>query len=996
MEPRTGGKMNKLIRTSCAVALGVQMVSGTQFVYAQQAETQQTQQQMVEPQQPAQIAQAASEPVTTEQQQPTQVVQATPEITLEKVEITGSSIKRVEAETALPVEVLTRETIERLGVTNAEQLMMDITSTTGVGGLVTAQNAGQQTYGQSAVSLRGLGAQRTLVLVNGRRLANFAPSSPPSVDINAIPTSAIDRVEILQDGASSVYGSDAVAGVINVILRKNYQGFEGSGYVGTPTHPGGGQIEKLGFVTGFGDYNEDRFNWLISADAEHDNPLYGYSRSFANSSWDQAIYDSSATPSGNVSGPWVIGVPYGLQPNISAIASVGYGNPLQATNNCASGGPQQKLDTSNAFQAAGIVTCRFNAAWFVPLVPDIDRVDLVSNFSFKLNASTKLYSELLYAHTRTVLQEQPSPYNPDFFTTDTAFKGSGFDPTLLILPSNPYYPSAWLKSVAGTVFGAPLGGLGPAALNGATPNMVGQPIAVTYRAYDGGPRVHTDLADQFRLIAGINGTAGAWEYDAALMFNQSRVEEDTNDGYQLMLPLVKLLDGAQSGPNAFDPWVYPQNPTLAAQIRGTNYDGMVANSVYSTSSADGKVTRSLATLPGGSMELAVGADFVRESFDLESSGPAQLGDISGYGNPILPFSHQRLDEAAYAEIDAPFVRMLEADLSVRFDHYEATGSATSPKISFRFQPVDQVVMRASAGKGFRAPSLVELYQPDFVGTTAIIPDPGNHNIPGQYPEEFGGNANLKPEKSTQDSIGFVIEPNKHFSFSEDYFSIRVYDAIENLSPGSVLLLALHGVSPYTSEVQRNPLTNTLLLVQTLNLNIGTESAAGWETNFRWRSDDYSFGRITTTLTGTYMSRFDVSQPDGTVQHSVAKTVDQFDNALTATQNGGVVMRWRHNLEALLEEHNWSASIIQHYQAGYADATDNLGNPHNVGSFSTYDLEYAYTAMKNVRLQLGVKNILDTPPPVIAGTGVYFQGGYDPTYYDARARFVYASLTYKFK
>ncbi|HXW63709.1 MAG TPA: hypothetical protein VEK74_01385, partial [Burkholderiaceae bacterium] len=147
--------MNKLIRTSCAVALGVQMVSGTQFVYAQQAETQQTQQQMVEPQQPAQIAQAASEPVTTEQQQPTQVVQATPEITLEKVEITGSSIKRVEAETALPVEVLTRDTIERLGVTNAEQLMMDITSTTGVGGLVTAQNAGQQTYGQSAVSLRG-------------------------------------------------------------------------------------------------------------------------------------------------------------------------------------------------------------------------------------------------------------------------------------------------------------------------------------------------------------------------------------------------------------------------------------------------------------------------------------------------------------------------------------------------------------------------------------------------------------------------------------------------------------------------------------------------------------------------------------------------------------------------------------------------------------------------------------------------------------------------
>ena len=976
--------MNKLIGAPCAVALGVGAILGLQVARAQQSDLEQT-----EPQQTA--------------QQPTQFAQA-PEQLLEKVEITGSSIKRVEGETALPVEVLTREAIDRLGVTNAEQLMMDITSTSGVGGLVTAQNAAQQTFGQSSVSLRGLGAKRTLVLVDGRRLANFAPSNPPSVDINAIPTSAIDRVEILQDGASSVYGSDAVAGVINVILRKNYQGFEGSGYVGTPTHSGGGQIEKIGFVTGFGDYNEDRFNWLLSADAEHDNPLYGYSRQFANSSWDQAYYDTSATPSGNVVGPWVIGTPYGLQPSLSSVGSFGYGNPLYApqlgANNCGSGGPQQKLDSSNFAQSYGIVTCRFNAAWFVPLVPDIDRVDLVSNLSFKLNATTKLYSELLYAHTRTVLQEQPSPYNPDFFSTDTAFKGSGVDPTLLILPSNPYYPSAWLTSVAGTIFGAGIGGVGPCPApppaTCPTPAMNGKPIAVTYRAYDGGPRVHTDSADQFRILGGVNGTAGAWEYDVALMFNQSRVEEDTNDGYQLMLPLVKLLDGAQSGPNAFDPWVYPQNPTLAAEIRGTNYDGMVANSVYSTSSADGKVTRSLATLPGGSMELAVGADFVRESFDLEASGPAQLGDISGYGNPILPFSHQRLDEAAYAEIDAPFVRMLEGDLSVRFDHYEATGSATSPKISFRFQPMDQVVLRASAGRGFRAPSLIELYQPEFVGTTAIIPDPGNHGAVNQYPEEFGGNPNLKPEKSTQDAIGFVLEPNKHLSLSADYFSIRVYNAIETLSPGEVLELALQGVSPYTSEVQRNPLTNALLLVQTLNLNIGTESAAGWETNFRWRSDDYSFGRVTTTLTGTYMSRFDVSQPDGSVQHSVAKSVDQFDNALTATQNGGVIMRWRHNLEALLEEHNWSASLIQHFQTGYADATDNLGNPHNVGSFATYDAEYAYTGMKNIRLQLGVKNIFDTPPPINIGTGVYFQGGYDPTYYDARMRFIYASLTYKFK
>jgi len=938
--------MKILSKASCAGALGFVAVFALPTVQAQQA----------------------AAPVAASDQQ------------LEKIEITGSSIKRVEGETALPVEVLTRDTIERMGITNAEQLVQNITSASGVGGTVTAQGAGQSTYGESTVSLRGLGSQRTLVLVNGRRLANFATDGT-SVDINSIPVSAIDRIEILQDGASGVYGSDAVAGVINVILRKNYKGVQASAYLGTPTHSGGGQVDKVGLVAGFGDYDTDRYNLLLSFDAEHNNALYGASRSFATSSWDAQIYDTSATPSGAVQGPWILGAPLAAQTGL-ANGSIGYGNPVD--NNCGSAGPLQQFDPNYG-------TCRFNPASFVPLVPLIDRQNVVGEFTLNIAPMTKGYAEVLYSHSKTQLTEQPSPYNVSFFTTDTAFSNPALNPNhvqpaVLIYPTNPNYSTIinWYNAGGNSNWGT-------------LPTPNGSPYAVTYRAYDGGHRSHTDDASQIRLLAGITGTVGAWDYDTAVAFNSSRVEEDTTNGYQLMLPLLTVLNNPANG---FNPWVYPQSPALAAQIAGTDYNGMVAKATLSTTDIDGKVSRALASMPGGALEFALGADLRHESISLNSSAPAQLGDISGYGNPIIPFSHGRNDEAIYTEFDAPLLKILEADLAVRYDHYESLASSTSPKISLRFQPIEQLVIRASAGKGFRAPSLPELYTPDFLATTAVIHDPGNGGQKNQYPNLIGGSTTLKPEKSTQDSLGFVLEPVKDLSVGLDYFSIRVSDTIGTLAPGDVLNLAFAGNPTYQAMVTRAQ-NGQLLQVTTLDTNLGTTSVAGWEANFRWKGSDWGIGRPGITLTGTYMSRYDVGQPDGSVQHSVAATAQVNSgnngyNALTATQNGGIVMRWKHNLEVSLDNPNWSWSAIQHFQTDYWDLADNFGNAHLVPSFATYDTQLTYKGVKNLSVQIGVRNLFDTAPPVVAGTGIYFQGGYDPSYYDARMRFAYTNVTYKFK
>ena len=163
---------------------------------------------------------------------------------LERVEITGTSIKRIDAETALPVTVITREEITRSGVTSTEQLVQSISAISAAGGINSSTGAGLSTYGQSSISMRGLGEDRTLVLVNGRRMAPFAGGNGGSINVNSIPLAAIERVEVLKDGASAVYGSDAMAGVVNFILTKDYQGFEIGATYGTPTHEGGGQSHK--------------------------------------------------------------------------------------------------------------------------------------------------------------------------------------------------------------------------------------------------------------------------------------------------------------------------------------------------------------------------------------------------------------------------------------------------------------------------------------------------------------------------------------------------------------------------------------------------------------------------------------------------------------------------------------------------------------------------------------------------------------------------------
>ncbi|HZV64777.1 MAG TPA: TonB-dependent receptor plug domain-containing protein, partial [Telluria sp.] len=362
-----------------------------------------------------------------------------PAAAMQRVEITGSSIKRAQVEGALPVQTVTHEDIQKLGVTSTEQLLTQITANTSVGANNVAEGAGSSTYGLSSASLRGIGSGKTLVLVNGRRLANYATDGT-TVDINSIPLASVDHVDVLKDGASGVYGSDAIGGVINFILRNNFNGVEVTGYT-SGTKDGGGQTNKASIIGGWGDFDTDRFNVTVSADVAKEKAIYGSQRSYANQAWNNnGLRDASATPSGNLStfDPSTTANAAGTVPNSLNSLGKGLGNPLN-TGDCTVNGSQ--FD-------ANLGACRYNSAPFVPLAPDIKRANLAGSLRFKLDENNEVFVEGFHSEQTTTTIEQASPYSASFLAPDAAFAKANVYPAIILSPSSPFYPASFLAGTA--------------------------------------------------------------------------------------------------------------------------------------------------------------------------------------------------------------------------------------------------------------------------------------------------------------------------------------------------------------------------------------------------------------------------------------------------------------------------------------------------------------------------------------------------------------------
>ncbi|HEY9101806.1 TonB-dependent receptor [Chitinimonas sp.] len=870
---------------------------------------------------------------------------------VEKIEVTGTSIKRIAKEGALPVTTITRDEIQRSGATSTEQLVSTIAAANTGGAVSTSSAFSVSSFGQASASLRGLGDTRTLVLVNGRRLANFATNGA-TVDINSIPMAAIERVEVLKDGASAVYGSDAVAGVINFILRKDYQGFEATGYYGAATQ-GGGEISRGSFVAGFGNLGEDKFNILITGDIEHQSQLMGKDRDFAHPGYNSL----GDTTSGNTTPGNILG----YYDSNNVFQSLG-GNPTYP--NCG-GTSVNDPNFSNK--------CRFDPTPYVGLLPKVDRGDLVAKFNWDIAENVQLYGESMYSRNEHTFTEQPVPISSAFtygVTGDSVAE-------ILVRPTSPYYPTAW-----------------------ATQNGVnGQPLSVTYRAFDSGLRVFKDTAEQTRFLLGAKGNLGSWDYDVAASHNESKVKEVLQNGYPTYSKILPILNSDQFNPFATG----LQSDAVSQAIHDANFVGTAISAKSSTDDFDARVSGELFDLPAGALAGAFGIQARKEKLDTTPSDALASGDISGYGGAIPAINKSRTANALFAEFNIPLLTGLEADLAIRRDHYSDFGNTTNPKVSFRWAPTKQLVLRASYGEGFRAPSLSDLYTPQTAQITGVISDPARcpttnnaQDCSTQFQTLSGGNPNLKPEKSKQNSFGFVFEPTAGFSVGVDFFNVKLTDAIT----GGIDALTILNNPSYSYLVVRKPadaaypnLPGQIDHFLQTSVNAAKIDVSGFDLDLKARIGKFDFGTISTALNGTYMSKYDYTAADGTKTGSVATYLTP---ALGANSQSGVIPRWKHVWSVNLDSGAWHGTLVQNFQTKYQDNVDADGNPHEVSSLTTYDLQGSYTGFKGLKLTLGVKNLFDRDPPAIVPNPNYFQAVYDPTYYDPRGRFVYGSVNYSFK
>ncbi len=864
-----------------------------------------------------------------------------------KVEVTGSNIPRLEGEGAVPLQVITRDDIDRSGAQTTMELLDLISANNSLGSIGLPIVIGATTFSNQTASLRGLGGNATLVLVNGKRLGAFAGgiTGTEGTNLASIPFAAIQRVEVLLDGASAIYGADAVGGVINFIMREDYQGAEATLWGGTPTQGHDGRQYQVSATGGFGSLAKDKYNVFGSFNYQEQKPFYDVDRGYSNTSYIPSIgYNST-------SGQTFPGY----------ISTGGIGNTTYP--NCA---PSVAIGGR----------CRYdpNSQPGVESIPETKQFNFFGAARYQINNDWQAYITGLYAQTKNEFIIQPVPLSDQIATIVTPTGAAN----ILLPPTSPYYPTA--AAIA-------------AGVNG-------QPLNVRWRCYPCGNRDTEDTNDSYQVVAGAKGTQWGWDFDGSFNYSQNTFKEVTKGGFPIYTQILPLLN---SGNIDLLSGSLPASQTQA--LAATDFNAETASGKLHQYGIDLKGSADIYQLPAGPLSAAVGVQTANSGLSQTYNPFLQTGDVSGYGGNFLDVDHSRTQYAVFGEIVVPIIKNLEADGAVRYDHYSDFGNTTNPKISLRWQAANWLLLRSSFDTGFLAPTLYELWVPQTQGLSSPgVSDPlrcPNPNGPGagnnpdcntQYSAIFGGNPSLKPTTSSQWSVGGVFSPYAGVSFGADYFQLLLSNIVATGVPiGTILNPQFYPTYSYlvtraSSCVGGQPCPITDINQQFANF--GKNRIQGVDVNVQLTSPVTSVGRFKLVVTGTYYTRYDTQNPDGTYSSIISNT---YGESVT-----GVTPRWKSYIPVTWNLGPWEATIANTYASGYIDDnTDQNGNLRNVPPVTLWDAQVSYSGFKNLTLTLGMKNVLNTNPPLTNQNNT-FQAGYDPSYWDPRGQFLYGSIKYTFK
>ena len=898
----------------------------------------------------------------------------------QRIEITGSLIRRIASEAATQVVTLNIEELQKSGVTNAEQAVRFITQQQG--GTVTSASVSGTNGAAAYADLRSLGASRTLVLLNGKRVA-ANPFAVVGTDLNSLPLSAIARIETLPDGASAIYGTDAIAGVINFITRKDYKGVT-IGATVQKTENGGGDVGSATLLGGFGDLATQGWNIYGGLNIRKQDPMRGTEREFSSTSYQPENGFNGTSPTA-----------------FPANVSQGSVNRNPYAPGCLPPGSISIPEASGALIGQRI-RCFADTQIFTNTVPLQEQNSLFLKGTLALGNDNTASVEYFRSNNLVRSLIAPSP-----------------EGGLTITPLSPYFPGRGITPA--------IPGLNPAAN-----------ASISWRTVPLGSRSGEQDNVTQRLTAGVEGSVAGWDYQANVLASNAKVENSFLNGYPKTQPLrngvsgcaVALVanvcpPGQQLTYNGAPLFLNPFGEATAqelAYLQENQVLGKVQDGESKATAITATVSRAIGRLGGGDAVLALNAESRKEEMvyntDIPKVSQAASSGLAGSG---ALRQGDRDIQAISLETSLPLMKGLELGLSVRYDKYSDFGNTTNPKVSIRYQPTEALLIRGSANTGFAAPSLYNLYLPNsttFTGTRyddPVLCPGGTVNPVGgvasrdcglQFQQLQGGNAGLTAETSKAWTLGMVLQPTANLTVGFDYWTYKIKDSISVIGEQSIFADPTKYANLFVRCSQTDaarraaigacqiPSGDPLAYIINTYLNLGGVETNGIDLQASASSGATSAGRFTASFRSTYVTKYRFQiEPGGAWFNPLGNYSPQF---------GGPVIRYQQVVTVGWEHGNWSTLVANRYLNGYRDQ-NTQGRPFNVAPFndrkveeySTFDVSLTYKGVKNMTLAAGIQNVFDTDPPFTNQSARFQARGYDDRFHNPLGRTYQLSAKYEF-
>lgn len=913
---------------------------------------------------------------------------------VERIEVTGSRIKRADIEGANPVTVIDRAAIDKIGVTNVGDLLQNLTSSAGAAAN-TQVNNGSENSGAIRFSLRGMGDNRTLVLLNGRRIVAGGSGANSAVDLNNIPVSIIKRVEVLKDGASSIYGSDAIAGVVNIITRNDFEGFEVQLTAGQHSEGDGAQ---KGFDITMGT-RSDKGNVVLAIGANDQEDVFMGDRGF--SEFELRAYPDGHTEEGGSSAPpWsnVDGYPG------SAYDPTDPDSKPTADFNVTRGpeyGDWRKRDGS---------TDSYNYNPVNYLQTPSKKFYLSAFGDYFINDNVTAFAEASYVKVDSQRLIAPEPLAPlVFFGSPAPYSADNYY-NMMYGPKdkdgNSYEIHDWRRRMLES--------------GGCTDNRQSRTV---------------------RLVAGLKGTIGdeyQWEISynygenffnnyATGYYHLDRVAEavgpthmDSDGNVQCGATADDAIDGCVPlnifGEPGTDTEITPEMLQYISGNYNTFEEG--GNKQYTWQAI---LSGDLFETDAGIIGFAAGLEY-RKEVGTYTPDALLTNGITTAGDAVATSGFYTATEA-FVEFAIPLTDTLEADAAIRFSDYDTFGKNTSGKVGLRWRPTDELMLRATTSTAFRAPSTSELFggaatgfpeatdpcsiqnSPETSGpkwsncVSTGVPAGFNDDGVEQIPTKEGGNANffggtsfdLEPEEADILTIGVVYSPEsvEGLSLTVDYWAIELDNAISTIGTQS-RLNACYNSGLYCDSISRfgagSGAEGSIILVEDFTVNVGGVDTSGVDTNVRYAFET-DVGEFVANLTSTYLIDYDKEIALGEViSHAGRFNVDHDGNFAEWKHNFSI--DWKYGDFDTNLSVRYISSVIEEEKGWWTDPFD-----RDVEANTTVDLQTSYHLEDySTKLTLGINNLLDQDPPFVYSA---FGANTDVSSYDVTGRYMYVKATMKF-